>query len=79
MQRTGVQVKVYALYRLNNSVNGNPRYRLSTSEGELITSSDSAFCYGILNGWTDEHMANGRTAQINLTRAGRVAYLEWIS
>jgi hypothetical protein len=78
MQRKRVQVVVYALYQLKNSVNGNPRYRMSTNQGDLITSSDSAFCYGLLNGWTSAHDTNGRPAQINLTRAGRVEHLDWI-
>jgi len=72
-----LEIKVYALYRLKNSVNGNPRYRLSTSEGDLITSSDRAYCYGILNHWTDDHKTNGRPARVTLTRAGRVDQLEW--
>lgn len=73
-----IDVKVYALYRLKNSVNGNPRYRMSTSEGELITSSDRSYCYGILNEWTDEDKTSGKTARIRLTRAGRVDQLEWV-
>jgi hypothetical protein len=73
-----LNIKVYALYRLNNSVNGNPRYRLSTTEGDLITSSDRAYCYGILNDWTDAHKADGRPAKVTLTRSGRVDQLEWV-
>jgi hypothetical protein len=78
MAKKTVDVKVYALHRLNNSVNGNPRYRMHTSEGELITSSDRAYCYGILNDWTDEEKTNGKSARIQLTRAGRVDQLEWV-
>lgn len=71
------EIRVWAMYRLNNSRNGNPRYRLSTSMGDLITSSNSAFVYHLNNGWTDQHRVDGRLARVKLTRAGRISHLEW--
>lgn len=71
-----VSVIVYRLERLNNSVNGNPRYRIITDEGMFITSSDYGFVYGIEDGWRGR---NCRTAVLTLTRAGRVQDLKYIS
>ena len=71
-------VMVTHLERLNNSVNANPRYRVHTSEGSYITSSDESFVYGIENGWTSLHRwVGGRRAWITLTRAGRISDLTW--
>lgn len=70
-------VTVYRLDRMPNSVNGNPRYRLTTDAGEYITSSDHAFVYGIENGFRPRNHWEGRKAWITLTRAGRVSDLEW--
>jgi hypothetical protein len=71
-------VTVYGYRRLNNSVNGNPRFALIVDGGELTTSSDAACSYGIENGWTVNHTTKGeRVAYMTFTRAGRVATLEW--
>lgn len=69
-----VTVTLYGATRLNNSVNGNPRWRLHTSEGDFITSSDHALNYEVENrtskngrwSWLD------REVTLTLTRAGRV-------
>jgi hypothetical protein len=54
--------------RLNNSVNGNPRYRLYFADGSAhTTQSDSACTYDV------ENLAkHGATLELTLTRAGRV-------
>lgn len=42
--------RVSSLTRLNNSINGNPRYRVLFTDGSsAVTKSDAAFCYGIDN------------------------------
>lgn len=54
--------------RLNNSVNGNPRYRLHFDDATTaLTQSDSACAYELQN-----HAMIGGTFEFTLTRAGRV-------
>jgi hypothetical protein len=69
-----VETIVYALHRLNNSVNGNPRYRVQTSNGPFITSSDHSFVIGLLNDWRDKQ---SRPAVLTLTRSGLIEDLEY--
>jgi len=38
-------VKVTGVKRLNNSVNGNPKYKFYTDEGVVITPSDAMWVY----------------------------------
>lgn len=74
-------VTVTRLERLNNSVNGNPRYMVFTVEypfDPYITSSDHGFVYSINNGWTRENSITGRKAWITLTRNGRINDLEYL-
>jgi hypothetical protein len=61
------KVRIVALRRLNNSVNGNPRYDVAFSNGEMhTTSSDAGFCYGI----TNPEMKGD--VDVWLTKAGRI-------
>jgi hypothetical protein len=46
-------VTVYSVERLRNSRDGNPRYKLHTSEGTLTTQSDAACNYGLENRASD--------------------------
>lgn len=57
------------LERLNNSANGNPRYRIHFTDGSsAITASDASFCYGIENReYRDVPLV------IVWTRAGRIS------
>ena len=41
--------RVHQVRRLNLSVNGNPRFVLTTDDGELQTSTDSACSYDVEN------------------------------
>lgn len=70
-------VTVTSMARLNNSVNGNPRYMIHTNEGSYITSSDHSFVYGIEDGLRGAHRWEGRRAWITLTRANRIEDLKW--
>lgn len=73
-----MNIIVFSHERLNNSNNGNPRYKLFTNEGQFLTSSDHAFVSGMWDGWTREHNQTGREAEIGLTRAGRIESFKWV-
>ena len=71
--------RISFLTRLNNSVNGNPRFRV-TFEGNgktgadwvgghsAITTSDAGFCYGLENRENFD-----RDVEVTYTRAGRIS------
>ena len=42
-------VKMDSLERLNNSVNGNPRFNVEVGDKILTTKSDASYCYNIEN------------------------------
>lgn len=69
------RVLVYSLERLDNSANGNPRYRVHTDGGPYTTSADAGFCYGIENNRI--RGVETQEATLTLTRAGMVADLKW--
>lgn len=62
-----MHVKLYALTRLKNSVNGNARWRLDTSEGSFLTAIDSMIAVGITNG-----NPVGKAVELTLTHYDRV-------
>lgn len=60
--------QVSSLERLNNSVNGNPRYRVTFTDGtSAVTQSDASFCYGITNPDMRGEL------EVTYTRAGKIA------
>jgi hypothetical protein len=64
--------KIMIAKRLNNSVNGNPRYQLViqdlSNELHMVLSSSDASCnYDVLN-----VKNSGETVEFGFTRAGRV-------
>jgi hypothetical protein len=64
--------RIESIERLNNSVNGNPRFRFYFSDGEFaISMSDAAFCYAVGN----EGMREGCTVVIEHTRAGNIRHM----
>jgi hypothetical protein len=71
------EYKILRLERLNNSVNGNPRYtvyylHIGTGDfGHAKTMSDAMFCYGIDN---DMYTLNDPRviAEMTFTRAGNI-------
>jgi hypothetical protein len=64
-------VRVTGLKRLNNSVNGNPRYNVTFDNGTNgNTSSDASFCYGI------ENPAMRGAVDVWLTRRGLIEHME---
>lgn len=59
---------IHQRVRLNNSVNGNPRYRLDFSDGTSATTQSDSYC-----NYDVENLAKrGATLELTLTRAGRV-------
>jgi hypothetical protein len=57
--------------RLNCSVNGNPRYRVTFTDGAVLDSmSDASWCYAVGN----PGMRVGSTVAIE-TRAGRIRHM----
>lgn len=62
--------RIEKLDRLNNSANGNPRYRVHFTDGtDAITSSDRSFCYAIAN----PEMRGD--VEVTYTRAGRIEHI----
>ena len=41
------ETRVKGVQRLNNSINGNPKYRFHTDDGVVTTPSDAMFVYGL--------------------------------
>lgn len=66
----------YGAERLTNSTNGNPRWKLSTSEGTYRTQSDASLGYDVDNhNGRPEHTDRswrGREVEFTATPAGRV-------
>lgn len=67
-----ITVEVYSVTRLNSSVNGNPAYRLHTSEGDYRTSSDTSAAYDVPNVTRTLPVR----VTLDLTAAGRVFGIE---
>lgn len=44
-----MRTHLYGANRLNSSVNGNPRYKIFTTDGPFITSSDTSASYEVDN------------------------------
>lgn len=63
---------IIGLERLRNSVNGNPRFRVTLDNGTIaITQSDAAINYGIANPeYRDVPL------RVTFTKAGRISHLE---
>ena len=68
-------VKIHQITRLNNSVNGNPRFAITwerPADGELVTrqtASDHAFCYEVGNAG----LRAGDTVELTFTKAERIS------
>lgn len=75
-------ITVTGYRRLASSSIGHPRFALNTTRGEVLTSSNASCNYGIENGWTVYNpiatTKKRRQARVKLTRAGRIAELEWL-
>ena len=63
-------VRVFSTERLNNSVNGNPRYKFYTNDGVYTLMSDSGDGYKVNNYKWDS--VYGTDVSFTLTPAGRV-------
>jgi hypothetical protein len=69
---TVVTTELYGAERLNNSVNGNARFKLFTSGDYYVTKSDSACNYDVQNILRDIRGDGFVKVELTLTRAGRV-------
>lgn len=71
-----IRTDLFNATRRNNSVNGNPRYDLHTSDGTFTTQSDGACAYDVDN--IIRTIPHGETIPVTLhtTRAGRVWNIE---
>jgi hypothetical protein len=66
---------IESVKRLNNSVNGNPRYRVTFTDGSsALTKSDSSVAYDIQN--LSHSRERGRDLLVTWTRAGRIEMLK---
>lgn len=83
MTRRIENVQIRAAERTRNSANGNPGWKLYTSEGTFLTESDAALGYGIENYTNsrhpDTHVIGDNVPAVTLIvteRAARVCYIE---
>ena len=63
---------LYYAERLAYSRNGNPRYRLATSDGPYLTQSDASCSYDVENITRPIPHGGSVRVRLELTRAGRV-------
>lgn len=64
--------RIETIERLSLSVNGNPRFTFTFSDGtDAISSSDASFNYEVGN----PGYRVGDLVEITFTRAGRIAYM----
>jgi len=61
-------VKVTGVKRLNNSVNGNPKYKFYTDEGVVTTPSDAMWVYAFS---TDTFINKIVDISYHITKSGR--------
>ena len=66
------QTKTLAkLERLNNSRNGNPRFRVILANGQIgKTKIDAGFCYGICDSWVGKRVR----AEYRVTSSGNLMF-----
>ena len=70
--------RIWSIERLNNSVNGNPRYRIAFEDDAVRgfrTSSDHGFCYAIGN----PDLREGSLVRVQFTRAGLISDMQPIT
>jgi hypothetical protein len=61
-----VHVTVYGVTRLRNTVNGNPRFKLHTDQGDYLIGSDAAVGYEVTN-YTNRIPSDGSGLPLVLT------------
>jgi hypothetical protein len=67
-----IQKTIEHYERLGVSVNGNPRFRFTFTDGTMLDSmSDASYCYAVGN----PEMRAGSTVDLELTRAGRIRHM----
>jgi hypothetical protein len=69
-----IRTRIFSTERLNNSVNGNPRYKLYTEAGVFTTQSDAQLGYQIPNIHIDRDA--GTEVVMTATAAARVWKIE---
>lgn len=63
--------------RENNSINGNPTWRLHTTDGDFLTELDASLGYDVENhcaSWMDESWIDRQVVLTTVGRGRRVAY-----
>lgn len=60
--------------RLNNSTNGNPRWRLLTSEGSFNTDSDASVGYEVANFLHSKYGVVGKLVTFTATKRGKYVW-----
>ena len=71
-----VRKTISHIERLNNSRNGNPRYRIGFADAATLTSeSDAAFAYGVGN----PDMREGCEVEMTLTPSGKIRTMRPLS
>lgn len=79
---TTLETRVYYATKLKNTTNGNPRWRLATSDGDITISSDAAVGYEIGNyerTFRENRDHGGTPVRLKLTRAWRFYALEMLN
>lgn len=67
------EMTIDSIKRLKNSVNGNPRFDITFTNGVVSrTSSDTSFAYAVGN----PDMREGSTVRVEYTRAGKISHME---
>lgn len=69
-----IRTRLFSVERLNNSRNGNPRYKLYTEDGFFITQTDAQLGYQIPNIHIDPEA--GTEVVMTATAAARVWNIE---
>lgn len=76
-------VQILAAERINNSRNGNPGWKLHTSEGTFLTSPDASLGYAISNytnsRFPDTYVIGDNAPAVTLvvtSKAAKVCYIE---
>jgi hypothetical protein len=72
MAQNVIETTMEGYDQLPSSVNANPRFRVLTTDGPLLTSSDAAASYDIQNFGRECPVK----VRLTLTRAGRITRIE---
>ena len=65
--------------RLHNTVNGGPRFKLHTSDGVLVTASDTSMAWDVLNhdGRPEHNVESWRCKEVRFTITPTRKVYDW--